>query len=124
MSLPKRGSSSQSSPPQRPSVKPSPSRSRGLKTQPDAYYTFTLATRQRIIASVTDGDGGSTRYYLTLKDGCAGAEVQCTTASTFPAPSSGTIARNLDAGTYVLMVETDASDTSDYFIDFSVRPPI
>lgn len=92
--------------------------------QPDAYYTFTLATRQRIIASVTDGDGGSTRYYLTLKDGCAGAEVQCTTASTFPAPSSGTIARNLDAGTYVLMVETDASDTSDYFIDFSVRPPI
>ena len=93
-------------------------------SQPDAFYTFTLATRQRIVASVTDGDGGTTRFALTLREGCGGPEVPCATASGFPARSSATIARILDPGTYVLMVETDTSDTSDFFIDFSVRPAI
>ncbi len=81
-------------------------------SRPDAFYTFTLAARSTVIISVSDADGGSTQFYLTLRrNPCAtGTQVAC------QAGSPSTINTVLDPGTYFLQVETNATDTSDYNI--------
>jgi hypothetical protein len=86
----------------------------------DAFYTFTLDEERRVTAVVADADGGSTRFYLTLLDGCGGAEVACVSS-----PSTVTYTDNrLPAGTYVLMVETPGTEPSEYFLELSVGPPL
>ena len=91
-------------------------------SRPDAYYIFTLSTRQRGVISVSDGDGGSTRFYLTARTGCGSpsdsSSIACTSGN-----GSATLNHIFDPGTYYLLVETSSSDTSDYTISSAFFPP-
>ncbi|HJL19260.1 MAG TPA: PPC domain-containing protein [Sandaracinaceae bacterium LLY-WYZ-13_1] len=84
----------------------------------DAFYTFTLSTRRRALINIADADGGSTSFYLTLRDSCSSStNLACASGS---APSINEV---LDPGTYYLMVETFSSDPSDFSINsFFVAP--
>ena len=96
-------------------------------TRLDAYYTFTLSTRQRTILSVSDGDGGTTRFYLTLRSDCGtpsdSSSIACVSGTTSPTPASATMNQVLDPGTYYLLVETTSTDASDYNINAAFFPP-
>jgi hypothetical protein len=80
---------------------------------PDAFYQFTLASRQRVVASATRAAGGA--IYMGITSTCASpTSLVCDSAGTTRASVSTT----LDAGTYFLWVETPASATADYTLDF------
>lgn len=93
----------------------------------DAFYTFVLSARQRAIISVSDADGGSTRFYLTLRADCGSASdsssIACVSGVTSPLPASATLNQVLDPGTYFLIVETMVGDASDYSISSAFFPP-
>ncbi len=93
----------------------------------DAYYVFTLSTRQRTIVSVSDADGGATRFYLTLRADCGtptdSSSIVCVSGSTSPRPASATLNQVLDPGTYYLLVESAPTDASDYHINAAFFPP-
>lgn len=84
-------------------------------SNPDAFYRFTLATRSDVVINVRDADGGSSSFWLTLRDACGtGAELACASSTGFP--STATVSVTLDPGTYYLQVESNSFDTSDYYI--------
>lgn len=84
----------------------------------DAFYEFTLNRRMRAVINVADDDGSGSFFFLTLLESCDSAtSLTCSSGNT---PSINQI---LDPGTYVLMVETFASDPSDYFITSSFFRP-
>jgi hypothetical protein len=80
---------------------------------PDAFYQFTLPSRQRVIASATRAAGGA--IYMGITSTCASpTSLVCDSAGT----TSASVSTTLDAGTYFLWVETPASATADYTLDF------
>ncbi len=86
---------------------------------PDAFYTFTLAARQRVIVSVDAGPTTARRVYLTLRSSCsAGANLQCVNGD-----PTATINTVLDPGTYSLFVEQTATTASDFNISYIELPP-
>ncbi|MCB9593439.1 MAG: hypothetical protein H6719_11965 [Sandaracinaceae bacterium] len=93
----------------------------------DAFYVITLSSRRRVLISVSDADGGTTRFYLTLRGDCGTpsdtSSIACVSGLTSPAPASATLNQVLDPGTYYLIVETAASDTSDYTISAALFAP-
>ncbi len=93
----------------------------------DAFYVMTLSTRRRALISVSDADGGTSRFYLTLRADCGTpsdtSSIACVSGSTSPAPASATLNQVLDPGTYYLIVETATSDASDYNISVALFAP-
>lgn len=92
----------------------------------DAYYEFSLSSRRRVIISVSDADGGSTRFYLTVRGDCGSpsdsSSLACVAGTTSP-PASATLNQVFDPGTYYLIVETTTTDPSDYSISAAFFPP-
>ena len=87
---------------------------------PDAFYTFTLSTRSRVIISATDPAPPNANLYLSILDGCGGALVPGGCANGRP---TATINNVFDPGTYVLMVETSPSEMTDFSLSMAVFPP-
>jgi hypothetical protein len=80
---------------------------------PDAFYQFTLPSRQRVVASATRPAGGA--IYMGISSTCASpTSLVCDSAGT----TSASVSTTLDAGTYYLWVETPTTATSDYTLDF------
>jgi hypothetical protein len=75
--------------------------------RPDAFYTFTLATARRVIISAAPLSGTASMY-LTLRSGCAGSALFCSSGS------SASINQMLAAGTYVIQVEQSLADAGDF----------
>ncbi|MCC6875283.1 MAG: hypothetical protein IT378_13335, partial [Sandaracinaceae bacterium] len=89
---------------------------------PDAFYAFSLTEPRLVVLNVLDADGGTSRLYLTLRASCTDtADIQCV-ASAFGS-TSATLARVLDPGDYVLIVETTSTDPTDYTISASFFAP-
>lgn len=95
-----------------------PTCSGGTSGHSDAFYSFTLTERRRVIISATRGSGGV--IYTALLATCA-----ATTATACGASSgtTSTLATTLDAGTYYVVVETPAAAESDFTLDFVTLPP-
>lgn len=87
---------------------------------PDAFYEITLTERRRLLLSVSDADGGSDTFYLTLRDVCGGST---TAAILCQSGSPATINHTLEPGTYWIMVETLPTRTSDYTLDAFLLAP-
>lgn len=83
---------------------------------PDAFYTFTLTRRSRASITVTPASG-STSYTVTLREGCgATANLDCRTGN----PAA--ISRDLDPGTYTLIVETSFAAAAEFDITAAFFP--
>lgn len=93
----------------------------------DAFYSLTLSSRRRAIVSVSDADGGTSRFYLTLRADCGtpsdSTSLACVSGTTSPPPASATLNQVLDPGTYYLLVETAIGDESDYSISVALFAP-
>lgn len=89
----------------------------GLRGAPDAFYQFTLATRQRVVATATRGAGGA--IYAGITTTCASPT---STACDMAGGTTASVATTLDPGTYFLWVETAAGAEADYTLDFFTFP--
>jgi hypothetical protein len=85
---------------------------------PDAFYTFTLATSRRVLISVSDPAGATTRrFYMTLRSSCASPpNLACSNGTGMTTPPS--INQMLTPGTYYLVIESSVADSSDFQIDY------
>ncbi|MBX7192660.1 MAG: hypothetical protein K1X94_11410 [Sandaracinaceae bacterium] len=90
-----------------------PTCSAGRTGAPDAFYSFTLAARSRVIANVTRGSGGS--VYSALQSTCGSTTtIVCGTST----GTSSNITTSLDPGTYYIVVETPTGEEADFTLDF------
>jgi hypothetical protein len=84
---------------------------------PDAFYSFTLAARSRVIVNISRGSGGT--IHSALQSTCgATTTILCGTSS----GTSSNITTTLDPGTYYLVVETPSSAEADFTLDFVTFP--
>jgi Dictyostelium (slime mold) repeat len=90
---------------------------------PDAFYTFTLASRTRVLFNASDPNGESSRrFYLTLRSGCeSSSDLACANGS--GTSSSTSLSRTLDPGTYTLIVESPVGDAGEFFLDYATFSP-
>jgi hypothetical protein len=91
----------------------------GNSGQPDSFYEFTLTERRRVtvIASVAPS---TSLIQLTLRHSCGDpANLQCAMSSA----GTATIVRDLDPGSYRVIVEMPAGMASDYSIQYLSNPP-
>ncbi|MDW8247309.1 MAG: hypothetical protein RMJ84_12120 [Sandaracinaceae bacterium] len=85
---------------------------------PDAFYSFTLTQRRRVVATAQHLGGGA--IHLALQTTCGSATVRaCGTRS----GTTSTITETLDPGTYYLVVESAAGSEGDFRLDVVDLPP-
>jgi hypothetical protein len=84
---------------------------------PDAFYSFTLAARSRVIVNLSRGSGGT--IHSALQSTCgATTTILCGTSS----GTTSNITTTLDPGTYYIVVETPSSAEADFTLDFVTFP--
>ncbi|MEM7604998.1 MAG: hypothetical protein AAF411_06540 [Myxococcota bacterium] len=85
----------------------------------DAFYTFTLTDPKDVLISARRADGTLSSLTLTLRDGCEGEmNLGCDSGS----PSI--ISRTLEAGTYVVFVESSSSFATEFILQASFFDPL
>ncbi|MBN8614456.1 MAG: hypothetical protein J0L92_27900 [Deltaproteobacteria bacterium] len=87
----------------------------GGSGSPDAFYSFTLGARSRVVAVATRGAGGTITAAIQTTCG-ATSTLACGGGSS----TTANISTTLDPGTYYLVVETPSSSESDFTLDFFV----
>jgi hypothetical protein len=84
---------------------------------PDAFYSFTLTARSRVIVNLSRGSGGT--IHSAIQSTCgAPTTIVCGTSS----GTSSNLATTLDAGTYYIAVETPSASEADFTLDFVAFP--
>jgi hypothetical protein len=84
---------------------------------PDAFYSFTLAARSRVIVNLSRGSGGT--IHSALQSTCgATTTILCGTS----AGTTSNITTTLDPGTYYIVVEPPSSAEADFTLDFVTFP--
>lgn len=91
---------------------------------PDVFYSFTLTQPQDVHVTVVADDAVSAMVpAIELLDGCAGTALKCSVGTTIDAVGEFT-AHNLQAGTYVLVVDGTSSIAGDFALDLELGPPV
>ncbi len=89
-----------------------------LRGSPDAFYQFTLAARQRVVATASRAAGGA--IYAGITSTCASAT---SIACAMGGGTSASVVATLDPGTYFIWVETPSSAEANFTLDFVTFAP-
>jgi hypothetical protein len=92
--------------------------STGSGRSPEVFYTFTLAQPADATIALVAATGTAASPVVALLDSCTGAERACRTGS-----MSTVTARNLAAGTYVVVVDGTDADTGDFSLTVTTTAP-
>ena len=84
---------------------------------PDAFYSFTLAARSRVIVNLSRGSGGTIHGGIQSTCGATSTIICGTTSGT-----TSNITTTLDPGTYYIVVETTSAAEADFTLDFVTFP--